>query len=61
MDILKNLIVVNLLQYIPISNYHTAHLEFKHVLCQLNLNKAGEGGKKHKLSLFTGGRVRVQT
>ena len=48
-------------QCVPVSNHHTTHLEFKHVICQLNLNKAGEGGEKHKLSLFTGGRVRVQT
>lgn len=34
-DILKNLIVVNLLQYIPVSNYGTAHLEFKHVITSI--------------------------
>lgn len=57
--------MVNLLQYIPVSNYRTAHLEFKHVIRQLNLNKAGkeerntnypfslvgESGCKHKGNL----------
>ena len=40
-DVLTNLIMIIILQYIHVSNYYTVHL--KHVLyCQLFLNKGGK-------------------
>lgn len=48
-DVLTNL-VVNILQYLHVSNHHLVH-KFDNVMCQLYLNKAEENKYKTYLEL----------
>ena len=42
MDMLTNLKIVIILQYICLSNHHVVHLKLTHVIWQLYYNKAGK-------------------
>ena len=42
MEVLTNLTVVIISQYIHVSKHHILHLKLVHVICQYHLIKAGE-------------------
>ena len=44
-DVLTNLILVDILQYICVSNHHIVYFNLHNVVCQLYHNKAGKINK----------------